>query len=87
MIGTNDFSKLFLNFFPDLLDKMYMVREHDPEFFLSTAHEFVGTLDIIKATRKVPETHMTKWKEFEGNALPFSGNWRRYINMYIFSTN
>ena len=46
---------------------MYMVKEHDPEFFLSTAHEFVSTLDIIKATRKVPDTHMTKWREFEGN--------------------
>ena len=45
---------------------MYMVREHDPEFFLNTAHEFVSTLDIIKATGKVPPSHMNKWREFEG---------------------
>ncbi len=52
--------------FTDLIDKMYMVRQHDPEFFLSTAHEFVSTLDFIKATGKIPEIHMTKWREFEG---------------------
>lgn len=53
----------------DLIDKMYMVRQHDPEFFLNTAHEFVSTLDIIKATGKVPPAHMNKWREFEGKIL------------------
>ena len=48
---------------------MYMVRQHDPEFFLNTAHEFVSTLDIIKATGKVPPAHMNKWREFEGKIL------------------
>ncbi len=43
-----------------------MVRQHDPEFFLSTAHDFACTLDIIKVTGKAPEQQMAKWKEFEG---------------------
>ncbi len=53
-------------FIVDLLEKMYMVRQHDPEFFLSTAHDFACTLDIIKVTGKAPEQQMAKWKEFEG---------------------
>ncbi len=54
---------------------MYVVRQYDQEFFINTAHEFVGTLDYIRATGKILHSQLMKWREFEG--------WSQILTQYF----
>ena len=56
----------------DLLHKLKSMTDGKTElYWLEKAHEFEGTLDIVRLTQTLPATHRNKWHEFEGRNRNF----------------
>jgi len=54
-----------LSIIKDLFCKMYEVHHNALQFFLTSAHEFECTLDLVHHLQKMSEKDRLKWKDFE----------------------